>query len=83
MGGAQPNLSDLAVFGVLNAIEGCEAFQVDFVFENFETCCTPSVLGRTSQHKDWSLVRSDEGSCEHQWRQGPSGRLQLLKLFHF
>jgi len=27
MGGAQPNLSDLAVFGVLNAIEGCEAFQ--------------------------------------------------------
>ena len=28
MGGSKPNLSDLAVFGVLNAIEGCEAFQV-------------------------------------------------------
>jgi len=27
MGGSKPNLSDLAVFGVLNAIEGCEAFQ--------------------------------------------------------
>jgi len=26
MGGEQPNLSDLAVFGVLTAIEGCEAF---------------------------------------------------------
>ena len=29
MGGSKPNLSDLAVFGVLNAIEGCEAFQVN------------------------------------------------------
>ena len=36
MGGAQPNLSDLAVFGVLNAIEGCEAFQVQFFFSEFE-----------------------------------------------
>jgi len=27
MGGDQPNLSDLAAFGVLNAVEGCEAFQ--------------------------------------------------------
>jgi len=27
MGGEQPNLSDLAVFGVLNAIEGCTAFK--------------------------------------------------------
>jgi len=26
MGGEKPNLSDLAVFGVLNAVEGCEAF---------------------------------------------------------
>jgi microsomal prostaglandin-E synthase 2 len=26
MGGAKPNLSDLAVYGVLNSIEGCEAF---------------------------------------------------------
>eukprot|EP00088_Acartia_fossae_P059945 TRINITY_DN716_c0_g1_i4.p1 TRINITY_DN716_c0_g1~~TRINITY_DN716_c0_g1_i4.p1 ORF type:complete len:436 (-),score=98.95 TRINITY_DN716_c0_g1_i4:1225-2532(-) len=26
MGGANPNLADLAVFGVLSAIEGCEAF---------------------------------------------------------
>ena len=26
MGGSQPNLSDLAVFGVLTAVEGCEAF---------------------------------------------------------
>jgi len=27
MGGASPNLADLAVFGVLSAIEGCQAFQ--------------------------------------------------------
>lgn len=27
MGGKQPNLSDLAVYGVLNSIEGCIAFQ--------------------------------------------------------
>lgn len=27
MGGEQPNLSDLAVYGVLTAVEGCEAFQ--------------------------------------------------------
>jgi len=27
MGGEQPNLSDLAVFGVLTAVEGCEAFR--------------------------------------------------------
>lgn len=27
MGGTTPNLADLAVFGVLNAIEGCQAFQ--------------------------------------------------------
>lgn len=27
MGGLQPNLADLAVFGVLNSIEGCIAFQ--------------------------------------------------------
>lgn len=26
MGGEQPNLSDLAVFGVLSSIEGCTAF---------------------------------------------------------
>ncbi|XP_017488917.1 PREDICTED: prostaglandin E synthase 2 [Rhagoletis zephyria] len=26
MGGKQPNLADLAVFGVLNSMEGCEAF---------------------------------------------------------
>jgi len=26
-GGSSPNLADLAVFGVLNAIEGCQAFQ--------------------------------------------------------
>lgn len=26
MGGDQPNLSDLAVYGVLTAVEGCEAF---------------------------------------------------------
>ncbi len=28
MGGSSPNLADLAVFGVLSAISGCEAFQV-------------------------------------------------------
>ena len=27
MGGHKPNLADLAVFGCLSAIEGCEAFQ--------------------------------------------------------
>lgn len=27
MGGSEPNLADLAVFGVLSAIQGCEAFQ--------------------------------------------------------
>ncbi|XP_059481403.1 prostaglandin E synthase 2 [Neocloeon triangulifer] len=27
MGGSQPNLSDLAVFGILNSIEGCDAFK--------------------------------------------------------
>lgn len=27
MGGKQPNLADLAVFGVLSSIEGCIAFQ--------------------------------------------------------
>lgn len=27
MGGESPNLSDLAVYGVLNSIEGCNAFQ--------------------------------------------------------
>ncbi|XP_044732060.1 prostaglandin E synthase 2 [Chrysoperla carnea] len=27
MGGSEPNLADLAVFGVLNSIEGCDAFQ--------------------------------------------------------
>ena len=27
MGGAQPDLSDLAVYGVLKSIEGCEAFK--------------------------------------------------------
>ncbi|CAG7836804.1 unnamed protein product [Allacma fusca] len=26
MGGSKPNLSDLAVYGILNSIEGCEAF---------------------------------------------------------
>jgi microsomal prostaglandin-E synthase 2 len=26
MGGEQPNLADLAVYGVLSSIEGCEAF---------------------------------------------------------
>jgi microsomal prostaglandin-E synthase 2 len=26
MGGSKPNLADLAVYGVLNSIEGCEAF---------------------------------------------------------
>lgn len=27
MGGNQPNLADLAVYGVLSSIEGCDAFQ--------------------------------------------------------
>lgn len=27
MGGNIPNLSDLAVYGVLTAVEGCDAFQ--------------------------------------------------------
>lgn len=27
MGGESPNLSDLAVYGVLSAIEGCQAFK--------------------------------------------------------
>lgn len=27
MGGDQPNLADLAVYGVLTAVEGCDAFQ--------------------------------------------------------
>lgn len=27
MGGNSPNLSDLAVYGVLTAVEGCDAFQ--------------------------------------------------------
>lgn len=27
MGGKSPNLSDLAVYGILNSIEGCWAFQ--------------------------------------------------------
>ena len=27
MGGQKPNLADLAVFGCLSAIEGCEAFK--------------------------------------------------------
>ena len=27
MGGSQPNLSDLSVFGVLSSIEGCDAFK--------------------------------------------------------
>lgn len=27
MGGRQPNLSDLAVYGILSSIEGCIAFQ--------------------------------------------------------
>nr|KAG5705774.1 hypothetical protein BaRGS_027433 [Batillaria attramentaria] len=27
MGGDQPNLADLSVYGVLNSIEGCQAFQ--------------------------------------------------------
>lgn len=27
MGGDKPNLADLAVFGILNSIEGCEAFK--------------------------------------------------------
>lgn len=27
IGGSEPNLADLAVYGVLNAIEGCDAFQ--------------------------------------------------------
>lgn len=27
MGGDIPNLSDLAVYGVLTAVEGCDAFQ--------------------------------------------------------
>jgi len=27
LGGSQPNLADLAVFGVLNAVEGCQAWQ--------------------------------------------------------
>lgn len=26
MGGKEPNLADLAVYGVLNSIEGCSAF---------------------------------------------------------
>lgn len=27
MGGKQPNLADLAVYGILNSIEGCDAFK--------------------------------------------------------
>ena len=27
LGGSQPNLADLATYGVLSAIEGCDAFQ--------------------------------------------------------
>jgi len=27
LGGKEPNLADLAVFGVLNSIEGCDAFK--------------------------------------------------------
>jgi microsomal prostaglandin-E synthase 2 len=27
MGGSKPNLSDLAVYGVLSSIEGCQAFR--------------------------------------------------------
>lgn len=27
MGGSAPNLSDLAVYGVLSSIEGCDAFK--------------------------------------------------------
>ena len=38
MGGDQPNLADLAVFGVLSAIQGCQAFQVYCVV------CTQEVL---------------------------------------
>ncbi|UYV70174.1 PTGES2 [Cordylochernes scorpioides] len=35
MGGTSPNLSDLAVFGVLNSIEGCQAFK-EVVAKNME-----------------------------------------------
>lgn len=37
MGGDKPNLADLAVFGVLSAIEGCEAFQDARVNTNIGT----------------------------------------------
>lgn len=37
MGGVNPDLSDLAVYGVLKSIEGCEAFQDALKYTNLGT----------------------------------------------
>lgn len=45
MGGNQPNLADLAVYGILTSIEGCNAFQD---------------LLTHSKIKDWYLSMKEE-----------------------
>lgn len=45
MGGNEPNLADLAVYGVLSSIEGCSAFKD---------------LMKSSKIKDWYLNMKDQ-----------------------
>lgn len=36
MGGKEPNLADLAMYGVLSSIEGCNAFQDALIYSNIK-----------------------------------------------
>jgi hypothetical protein len=72
MGGSRPNLADLAVFGVLNAIEGCEAFQVATCSHSSTACES----GREGKHDHRVVVRQDEGDGGGAGRQGACGRLR-------
>jgi len=54
MGGQSPNLADLAVFGVLNAIEGCQAFQD--ARENTKIGVWFDLMKETTQRREGQLM---------------------------
>ena len=62
LGGSEPNLADLNVYGILTAIQGCEAFQdlmantkIQPWFERMKHVVEPQLVTATLPASAWTL----------------------------
>lgn len=63
MGGDQPNLSDLAVYGVLTAVEGCEAFSD--LRQNTRISQWFDRMTEVVKHHGGATLTQERGNVEH------------------